>query len=102
MLAFAAREADVVGILPGPAEQLAAAVELVVRESEHRGSVPEINVVMMPGDSCTATTLGGSVDAMADHLRRQRDRLGISYVGFTDVTSAPEHWAKLVERLAGT
>ena len=102
MLALAAREADTVGILPQPAERLAAAVDLVVRESAFRPMPPEINVVMMPGDACSATTLGGSVATMADHLRRQRDELGISYVGFTDVTSAPEDWADLVERLAGT
>jgi alkanesulfonate monooxygenase SsuD/methylene tetrahydromethanopterin reductase-like flavin-dependent oxidoreductase (luciferase family) len=102
MLTLAAREADIVGILPQPAEQLAAAVRLVVRESERRASAPEINVVMMPGASCTATTLGGSVDVMADHLLRQRDELGISYIGFTDVTSSPEDWAELVERLADT
>ena len=102
MLTLAAQRADTVGILPQAAEQLGTAIDLVVRESARRGFVPEINVVMMPGETCSATTLGGNVHAMADHLRRQRDELGVSYIGFTDVTSEPEHWADLVEILAGT
>ncbi len=102
MLTMAAHEADIVGILPQPEDQLSAAIDLVVSESESRQSVPEINVVMMPGEESSTTTLSGSVDSMADHLRRLRDRLGISYIGFTDVTSTPEQWAALVEGLAGT
>jgi hypothetical protein len=102
MLTLAAHEADTVGILPQPYEQLSAAIDIVVRASEAPEAVPEINVVMMPGDACTATTLGGSVDAQVDHLRRLRDELGISYIGFTDVTSSPDHWTDVVTRLSGT
>jgi hypothetical protein len=63
--------------------------------------IPEINVVMMRGNRCNQYYLGGSVDEMAGFLQRQRELLGISYIGFTDVDRRIQECAGLVERLAG-
>jgi alkanesulfonate monooxygenase SsuD/methylene tetrahydromethanopterin reductase-like flavin-dependent oxidoreductase (luciferase family) len=101
MMALAAARADIVGVMARGPLDVAQCVDIVVRGGEQRGFVPEMNVVMMRGKRCTEYALGGSVGEMATFLERQRDALGISYVSFTDVDSTPEHWAPLVERLAG-
>jgi hypothetical protein len=57
---------------------------------------------MMSGTRCDQYTLGATVSEMADFLKRQREELGISYVGFSDIDREPEAWAPLVEALTGT
>jgi hypothetical protein len=101
MLALAGREATTVSVQGRGTLTMADSIELVIEAAQNRPMFPELNVVMQKGDRCDQYHLGGSTAEMADFLQRQRDELGISYIGYSDIDSTPDDWAVLVANLAG-
>ena len=101
MLAVAGRHADIVGVQTSDEMSLRRRVETVLEAGGERARTIEYNVNCRPGDECHGPVLGGTVQQMADHLRRQRAESGISYLGFSDVSGGAEQWGPLVDMLAG-
>jgi probable F420-dependent oxidoreductase len=120
LLAYAAQEADIIGICPRPLADgsglrwgelseagVARKVEWVREAAGDRIGDIELNCnvfdVRLDGEvSDNPHALTGAVDEIADRLREWRARLGISYYAFLGDLEILETAAPIVELLAGT
>jgi alkanesulfonate monooxygenase SsuD/methylene tetrahydromethanopterin reductase-like flavin-dependent oxidoreductase (luciferase family) len=101
VLGIAGRHADIVSLQGRGNHTHKERIEIVLSAAGERGPTLEYGMVCRPADACDQELLGGSVDDIADHLRRHRDATGISYLMFTDVDGEADDFAPIVEALAG-